>query len=250
MNTVRRLTELFAPKNYTISLDLTKQTDRVFSGTVDITGKLAQTDAGITLHSKDLTITSASIDGKKVAWQAGDDDELTFAAPKNTRLNAGEHVVTIGFEGKITDSMHGIYPCYFKQGGKDKELLMTQLESHHARETFPCVDEPAAKATYDLTLTTIPGITVLGNTPVKRSREENGALVTTFETTPNMSSYLLAFVAGELGYLEITNKNDVLIRCYATPDNVEYTRFALDFAARTLEFLDDFFWNQIPASQM
>jgi aminopeptidase N len=241
---VRHLYTLFQPTHYALSLDLSKQTDRVFSGTVDVRGKLAQEAGEVILHSKDLTITSALIDGKSATWVPGKDDELAFVS--KTKLPAGEHILTIGFTGAITDAMHGIYPCYFKHDGKDKELIMTQLESHHAREAFPCVDEPAAKATFDLTLTTIPGITVLGNTPVRRANEENGTLVTTFETTPNMSSYLLAFVAGELGYTEIKNKNDVLVRCYATPDNVEHTRFALDFAARSLEFLDDFFGTKYP----
>lgn len=241
---VRRLTELFAPNNYKVSLDLSKQADRTFSGTVTIDGVLLKAADKIVLHSKDLAILSATIDGKAATWQAGSDDEMTFVA--KSELARGQHLVTIGFEGKITDPMHGIYPCYFNQGGKDKELLMSQLESHYAREAFPCVDEPAAKATFDLALTTVPGITVIANTPVKHSREENSALVTSFETTPKMSPYLLAFVAGEMGYLETTNKNGVLIRTYATPDNVEYTRFALEFAARSLEFLDEFFGTKYP----
>jgi aminopeptidase N len=49
--------------------------------------------------------------------------------------------------------MHGLYPCYFEIDGKKQELLATQFESHHAREVFPCVDEPAAKPTFDLTIT-------------------------------------------------------------------------------------------------
>ncbi|HSE61847.1 MAG TPA: M1 family metallopeptidase [Candidatus Saccharimonadales bacterium] len=241
---VRQLTTLFTPNTYTLSLDFTKQTDRKFSGTVSIDGVLLQLGHEIILHSKDLTITSATIDGKEATWKAGKDDEMAFTA--TGELAKGQHVVTIGFEGAITDPMHGIYPCYFKHDGKNKELIMTQLESHYAREAFPCVDEPLAKATFDLTLTTAFGVTVLGNTPVRQSRKEQNALVTSFEPTPKMSPYLLAFVFGELSYTEMTNKNGVLVRCYATPDNVEHTRFALDFAARSLEFLDNFFGTTYP----
>jgi aminopeptidase N len=244
MNTVRRLNDLFQPKHYTISLNFSKQANRTFAGTAEIEGKLLNEAGSIILHSKDLAITSASIDGHKATWQAGNDDEMAFTT--GAKLPAGEHIVAIGFEGVITDPMHGIYPCYFKHDGKDKELIMTQLESHHAREAFPCVDEPAAKATFTLTLRTAPGVTVLGNTPVSKQNEENGLLVTAFETTPKMSTYLLAFVFGELGYTEATNKNGVLIRSYVTPDNVPYTQFSLDFAARTLEFLDEFFGTTYP----
>jgi len=50
--------------------------------------------------------------------------------------------------------MHGIYPCYYRQDDEIHELIATQFESHHAREVFPCIDEPEAKATFELTLTT------------------------------------------------------------------------------------------------
>src|SRR5690606_21431862 len=90
-----------------------------------------------------------------------------------------------------------------------KELFATQFESHHAREVFPCIDEPAAKATFALQLTTARGQTVLSNMPIKeQSSHPSGNLsstelvkattTTVFETTPRMSTYLLAFVVGEL----------------------------------------------------
>ena len=88
--------------------------------------------------------------------------------------------------------MHGLYPCYFTHDGVKKQLFATQFESHHAREVFPCVDEPAAKATYDVTLVTAPELTVLGNMPVAKSSKDDGVLTTTFATTPRMGSYLLA----------------------------------------------------------
>src|SRR2546430_9810363 len=106
------------------------------------------------------------------------------------------------FKGEITRPMNGIYPCFFKHDGQDKKLLATQFESHHAREAFPCIDEPAAKATFDLTLRTEPGEVALSNMPVKEQTEQDGALVTTFDTSPHMSTYLLAFVTGDLGFQE------------------------------------------------
>jgi aminopeptidase N len=85
-------------------------------------------------------------------------------------------------------------------------LLATQFESHHAREVFLCVDEPEAKATFDLTLVTEAGIEVISNTPVKEQHEDNDQLITSFETTPVMSTYLLAWVVGKLDYKEATHQ--------------------------------------------
>jgi aminopeptidase N len=236
---VRHLTTLFAPRSYELALDLSKRSERIFSGTLTLRGELKNKSQEIVLHSKGLEIATATINDKEATYQAGPDDELSVTT--NTTLQPGEYTLAFTFSGKITDAMSGLYPCYFKHDGKDKELLMTQLESHYARELFPCIDEPAAKAVFDLALTTEPDVTVLANTPVAKSQGKDGTLVTVFEPTPKMSTYLLAFVVGELGYTEVVNKNGVTVRCYATPDNVPHTKFAVDFGAKILELYDDYF---------
>src|SRR5688572_14083840 len=163
MNTVSRLIETFSPHHYTLKLELLRK-ERVFRGTVTITGTTPATKHLI-LHGKELVIHQASIDGEVATHHQGENDEITFATSKE--LPAGKHTIIVQFEGKITDPMHGLYPCYYKVNGEKKELLATQFESHHAREVFPSVDEPAAKATFDVTLVTETGVTVLGNMPVR-----------------------------------------------------------------------------------
>jgi aminopeptidase N len=241
---VRRLAEHFSPAHYNVNLNIAKRVQRVFTGTTTINGELHRTDAKIILHAKDLTITSATIDGVDATTSQHQDDELHISTGAD--LQAGEHTVTISYEAAITDPMHGLYPCYFELEGKPKELLMTQLESHSAREVIPCVDEPAAKATFQLTLTTEPAITVLSNTPIVEQSETEGVMTTAFETTPKMSTYLLAFVAGELAYKETKSKHGVLVRAYATPNHKDELDFSLHNAARFLDFYDDFFGTPYP----
>lgn len=241
---VRHLNQLFTPQHYTLRLDLTKRTSRTVSGTATITGILHKSDAAIILHSKDLDISKAAINGMVATTSQGSDDELSIMA--TTTLKAGEHTLTLTFTGTITDAMHGLYPCYFDSEGVSKELLMTQLEPHYAREVFPCIDEPAAKAVFDLTLLTEPDATVLSNTPVAEQHHTDKVLTTHFEPTPKMSSYLLAFVTGPLAYKETVNAHGVAIRAYTTPDKVEQASFALDFAAKVLDFYDDYFATPYP----
>lgn len=241
---VRHLAEHFSPAHYNVSLNISKRVERVFTGTVTIQGEMPRTDSKISLHAKELTVTRATIDGAEATATAAADDELQLATGSD--LQAGSHTVVVEFTGKITDQMHGLYPCYFEHEGTPKELLMTQLESHSAREVIPCVDEPVAKATFQLTLTTEPGITVLSNTPVATEAEQDGTLVTTFEPTPRMSTYLLAFVVGELDYKETTTEHGVLVRAYATPAHKNELDFALMNAARFLDFYDDFFGTPYP----
>ena len=242
MTKVPRLLDTFTPNHYNLTLDLTRAEEKEFSGTVIISGD--STGESISLHSKGLTIQSATIDNQPADVSFGEFDELRLYQPN---LKNGNHTIHIDFSGTITDAMHGLYPCYFTHDGVKKQLFATQFESHHAREVFPCVDEPAAKAKYDLTLITLPGITVLGNMPVKSEEENGDSRTTTFEKTPRMSSYLLAFVIGELHKKTARTKSGVEVNVWATPAQNENTLdFALDIAARSIDFYDEYFGVKYP----
>ena len=242
MTKVLRLLDTFTPNHYNLTLDLTRAEEKEFSGTVIISGD--STSESISLHSKGLTIQSATIDNQPADVSFGEFDELRLSQPN---LKNGNHTIHIDFSGTITDAMHGLYPCYFTHDGVKKQLFATQFESHHAREVFPCVDEPAAKAEYDLTLVTQTGITVLGNMPVKSEEENGDSLTTTFEKTPRMSSYLLAFVIGELHKKSAHTKSGVEVNVWATPAQNENTLdFALDIATRSIDFYDEYFGVKYP----
>ena len=242
MTKVPRLLDTFTPNHYNLTLDLTRAEEKEFSGTVIISGD--STSESISLHSKGLTIQSATIDNQPADVSFGEFDELKLSQPE---LKSGNHTIHINFSGTITDAMHGLYPCYFTHNGVKKQLFATQFESHHAREVFPCVDEPAAKAEYDLTLITRPGITVLGNMPVKSEGENGDSRTTTFEKTPRMSSYLLAFVIGELHKKTARTKSGVEVNVWATPAQNENTLdFALDIATRSIDFYDEYFGVKYP----
>ena len=92
-----------------------------------------------------------------------------------------------------------------------------------------------------MTLHTPLGEKVLANTPIQSQTEEGETLVTTFQTTPIMSTYLLAFAFGDIDYLERQTKDGITVRTWATPENVKHTAFALDVAVRCLEFYNNYF---------
>ena len=246
MHTVSRLIQTFAPESYNLSLTL-KRTERTFNGIVTINGSSADTAKDIRLHSKDLTIDSVTFDGKEASFTFEGNDELLITHPD---IQHGEHILVVAFSGEITDAMHGLYPCYYEHDGAKKELLATQFESHHAREVFPCIDEPEAKATFDVTLTTEPDVIVLGNMPVESQRSEDNQLVTTFETTPRMSSYLLAWVVGELQKKSATTKGGVEVNVWATPAQPAASLdFPLDIAVRTIDYFDEYFGTPYPLTK-
>lgn len=242
MQTVQRLFTYFEPKHYTLVLDLHRE-ERTFSGTVVIDGRKTG-GYEIMLHAKDLDVSSITVDDTVVEFeQSGDELTITPDFP------AGDYCVTVQFTGHINDPMHGLYPCYFEVNGVKKELLATQFESHHAREVFPCIDEPEAKATFDLALITESGVEVLSNMPKLEGSgvKEEGRQVTRFQTTPRMSTYLLAFVVGELQKKTATSKHGVEVHVWSTKaQTLTSLDFALDVATRAVDFYDDYFGTPYP----
>jgi aminopeptidase N len=242
MQTVSRLIELFTPESYDLSVTLERE-KRTFHGTVTIKGTV-HSDKEIRFHSKGLTIGSVTLDGKLAEFAHQKNDELVIAHPD---LNQGNHTVVIAFAGKITDGMHGLYPCYYTLDGIKKELLATQFESHSAREVFPCIDEPAAKATFTVTLTTEENVTVLGNMPLKSQRTDPEGLVTTFDKTPRMSTYLLAWVVGDLQKKSAQTKRGIDVNIWSTPAQpLDSLDFALGIATRAIDFYEEFFDTEYP----
>lgn len=254
---VTRLFEQFRPEKYGLAFDIDPGA-MTFKGTVLISGtKVGRPSQRLTFHQKGLKITAANItrhDKKgdqtfEIGRINNQDSFDEVRLHSEAKFFPGPYTISMDFTGKITRPMNGIYPCFFTQGGLDKKLIATQFESHHAREAFPCIDEPEAKATFDLSLISPVGETVISNTPIKEQKPAGDRQITTFETTPIMSTYLLAFVFGELDFLESKTKDGVLVRCYATPDNVKHTEFALDCAVKTLEFYNEYFDTPYPLAK-
>ena len=246
---VTRLFEQFHPENYQLSLMPDKES-LTFSGSVVIIGKkVGRPSQRLTFHQKGLKITKASVTkkdkkGSKQIVLSRINHHRSFDEVRlhsESMIYPGDYTIELEFSGTITRQMNGIYPSYFMKDGEQQMLIATQFESHHAREAFPCIDEPEAKATFDLILKTESDAVVLSNTPISKELTDKSSKLTTFETTPKMSTYLLAFVYGELGYLESKTKDGVLVRAYATPDNAVFTDFALKVAVDALEFYNDYF---------
>lgn len=238
---MQRLYEEFIPEHYSVQWDLTAAAERNATGNVTITGEQIASDS-IRLHAKDLIIANVTVNGESAHHEFGKDDTLVI-----DHEGAGAVEVHIEFSLSLTDSMHGIYPCYFEHEGKKKQLYATQFESHHAREAFPCVDEPEAKATFDVSLVTTEDTQVLSNMPAASTMKSDRGRLTTFERTPRMSSYLVAFVVGELHKKTATTKSGVEVNVWATPaQRPEALEFSLEHAVKSIEFFDDYFGTPYP----
>ena len=245
MQAVKHFIETFVPENYDLFLDLNRA-DKTFSGKVTITGE-AKTSK-ISLHQKDLTVEAVEVAGQARPFTLDKDNEALYIELEA----AGPVLVTITYTGQITDNMTGIYPSYYTVDGVKKEIISTQFESHFAREAFPSVDEPEAKATFDLALKfdQAEGELALSNMPEIDVENRKATGVWKFETTPRMSSYLLAFAAGDMQGITAKTKNGTLVGVYATKAHPESNlEFALDIAVRCIEFYEEYYGVKYPIPQ-
>ncbi|MFD1418836.1 M1 family metallopeptidase [Companilactobacillus keshanensis] len=228
----------FQPIHYDIYLDINRET-KMISGKTTITGEAKVKN--ISIHQSGLTIKSVQVGGEDVSFTAeNQNDALNIDL---TRI--GEVTLTIEYTATLTDSMMGIYPSYYEIGGVKKQIIGTQFETNFARQAFPCVDEPEAKAKFDIAIKFDEqiGETVLSNMP--EIKTENG--IHYFDTTVRMSTYLIAFAFGELQSKTATTKSGVKVGVFATKahKNNELD-FALDIAKRAIEFYEDFYQTPYP----
>lgn len=161
-----------------------------------------------------------------------------------TLPESGEVTLEITYTAPLTDTMMGIYPSYYQVDGVKKQIIGTQFETNFARQAFPSIDEPEAKATFDLAIKfdEQPGETVLSNMP--ENHVDNG--VHYFDTTVRMSTYLVAFAFGDLQSKQTKTKSGVQVGVFGTKAHpAKDLDFALDIAKRSIEFFEDFYQTLI-----
>jgi puromycin-sensitive aminopeptidase len=178
---------------------------------------------------------------------------VTFVFPE--ALPASSSItLTIDYTGILNNQMAGFYRSHYKDTkGVDKIVASTQFEALDARRAFPCVDEPAAKATFVLTLVVPPNLEVFSNMPEsKRITLSSADLVQiSFLESPKMSTYLLAFCIGEFDFVQaMTPKGGVLVKVYAPRGRSTSCTYALDTAVRALDAYDEFFGVKYPLPKL
>ena len=173
---MERFLDYFIPKNYQLNFEINKAA-ATLSGIATITGT-AKTSR-IKLHAVNLAIN-------KITTKSQPNPKFTYDQNQTIILNVkpGPQTITIHYHTKLNTNMQGAYLSTYQYQGQEERIVATQFESHYARECFPCIDEPAAKATFELTIQSDdPTDLILSNTLLKN----NGAHSKTPILNPSLS---------------------------------------------------------------
>jgi puromycin-sensitive aminopeptidase len=148
-------------------------------------------------------------------------------------VTAGEYALQLNFTGELNDKMTGFYRSKYELNGVTRYMATTQFEATDARRAFPCWDEPALKAQFEIVLTVPDKLVCLSNMPcVEQSTPQDGLVTYRFNRTPIMSTYLVAFLLGEMDHVEAATKDGVAIRVFTPVGKKQQGQFALDCAVK------------------
>ncbi|KAI1107840.1 peptidase family M1-domain-containing protein [Jackrogersella minutella] len=249
------------PTHYDVTLE--PNFDKfTFEGKVLIDFDVQEESKSISLHTIELDIHSANIkSGDSVVSSSSaikyDETKQISKVELKEAIPKGKTQLEIKFSGKLNDQMAGFYrSTYKKPDGTEGIIATTQMEANDCRRAFPCFDEPMHKAKFTVTLIADKHLTCLSNMDVASESEVHSEMsgstkkAVKFNPTPLMSTYLVAFIIGELNYIE-TNKFRVPVRVYAPPSSdIEHGHFSLNLAARTLEYYEKIFGAEFPLPKM
>ncbi|KAL1923030.1 uncharacterized protein VTP21DRAFT_9406 [Calcarisporiella thermophila] len=252
------------PKHYEIHLkaDLEKFT---FQGEENVLIEVKEDTASITVNSIGLEIEHASVGASKEQRQEVesiiqdlDKHQVTFKLRTPLAANTTAYLY-VRFNGNINTKMHGFYRSSYLDANREKKFMgVTQLCATDARRVFPCWDEPALKATFELKLTVASNLSTVSNMPISSEHSlDNQWKEVKFERTPIMSTYLLAFVIGELEYIEEftptlrnSKNNPIPVRVYTPPGLKNQGFLSLHTAIRSLELFTQKFGQPYPLPKL
>ncbi len=247
------------PRAYAVRVEPNLET-RACKGSEIIDIEAVRPVRKIVLNALDLTISGAVLSGGKApmpltaAMDAGE-QTVTLALPEE--LPAGKYQLAMNFAYTLHDLSQGLYIEHYDTASGKKMMLASQMEPTDARRMFPCWDEPAFRAIFQLSVSLpLPAcekFEAVSNMPLTQVNDSTaggaGTREFVFAPTPPMASYLVALIAGELESVE-GEADGVKIRVLTTEGKRESGRYALESAEKILAYYDEYFGIHYPLPKL
>ncbi len=249
-----RLPATVVPERYEIRLEPDLQAF-TFKGEEKVHVRVLEPVKEIVLNALELEIgaVTATREGRMIKGRARLDTNLERAHLLFERqLEAGDWVLRIDFRGVLNDKLHGFYRSQYKDAeGRTHMVASTQFEATDARRAFPCWDEPAIKATYQLTLVIDQNLTAISNTALERELPAGaGKKELVFKQTIRMSTYLVAFVVGEFEATEAVDAGGTPLRIVHVPGKRNLTKWGLEIGAFSLKWFANYYGIPYPGDKL
>ena len=251
-----RLPSSVVPSHYDLHLkpDLDAES---FSGDVSVAVDLHEPAKSILLNSKELELKSARLIGDSGEIETTDftyDEELERVTLNfEHEASAGSYRLNIEFDGILNRKLAGFYISTFTdEAGVERKIATTQFESTDARRAFPCFDEPAMKASFEVALTVPSDLFAASNGPIvsEQFSDDGSERTVEFGTTINMSTYLVAFIVGPFEATDPVDVDGVPLRIIHPIGKGHLTSFALESGAFSLKYFIDYYGIPYPGEKL
>jgi len=250
-----RLDRRAVPTNYDLRIAPDAEAG-VFDGSVRIALEVTTPCDHLVCNAADLDITDAWIhtpDGQRhplAVTLHPDTERVSFTPPVG--LHPGEHTLEVHFAGTLDGRLRGVYrSTYTDADGEARHLVVTQFEATDARRAFPCWDEPAFKASFDITLVVPEDHVAVSNAAeTGRTPRPDGTVEVRFGRTMVMSTYLVAFVVGPLEVTESADASGVPVRIVHPPGKGHLAHYGLDVAVFCLDWFADYYGIPYPGDKL
>jgi len=223
-----------------------------FNGTEVITLNIPMATNIIILDSAELKIKKCHVvQGTKTIiakpYLNEKNERLTIKLAKKIK---GKVKLCVEFTGILNNKLLGFYKSQYKDSkGKLKYLATTQFEAADARRAFPCWDQPAVKATFEVSLLVDKHLDAISNMPITSKKTVSTKILYKFGRTPIMSTYLLYLGVGEFEYLYGKLRN-IKIRIVTTKGNKNKGKLSLDFTKKFLGEYEKYFGIKYPLPKL
>jgi cytosol alanyl aminopeptidase len=176
----------------------------------------------------------------KFTQSRGDRGLLTLTC--DDELEKGAYSLEIVFTNKFNTQAVALYRMEREGLG----YTFTQFEAEHAREAFPCFDEPSFKIPWRITVEIPERHVAISNMPVDWDKERSrGFKVVGFKETPPLPSYLIAIATGPLEFVPIP-KTKVPIRIVTVKGQSALAGAAVETTPAILAALEKYFGQPYP----
>ena len=244
-----RLPEIVTPRHYDLGFNVVLERAR-FEGIETIQVDVAEPTRKVVLNAMEIAFGDVTIGtgpARQKASVSFSESLQTATLTVSNPLPKGPTEIRLSFTGILNDKLRGFY----LSTEKDRRYAVTQLEATDARRAFPSFDEPAFKATFDISLTidradsAISNGAVVSDTPTPDGRRHT----VKFARTPKMSTYLVAMAVGRWGCLT-GSADSVPIRICGTEGKQDMGRIALEMAQQILKFYNTYFAIKYPFGKL
>ncbi|KAH3881112.1 hypothetical protein DPMN_005034 [Dreissena polymorpha] len=232
--------------------------DLNFEGYVKIHMTAKEAGKNVTLHANKLTILESSIRfGSDDGGNTGPSYTGVHVPDKarqfevfflDSALVPGRaYFIELNFTGPLTGDLAGLYLSQYERGNQTVYIATSQMEATDARKAFPCFDEPAIKAAFNVKLVRKSHMKSISNMPIISNYTlNNGMVVDVFNNSAKMSTYLLALIVCDFDYIENKTKSGITYRSWARPEYINQAKVALEAGVKIITYYEDYFGAQFP----